>query len=96
MSALIMALSGLEFASIAAWYEKPPHYFRQMKQIVIGVDGYNQSITGDVSMTVTCAASDCHHIPLVILVRRTMSNNGIDDRKGIRQRKGDRGGLFSS
>lgn len=32
----------------------------------IGVDGYNQSVTGEVTMTVTCAASDFHHVPLVI------------------------------
>ena len=37
-----------------------------MHNRAIGIDGYNQSITGDVAMTVTCAASDCHHVPLVI------------------------------
>ena len=39
---------------------------RIVKGSAIGVDGYNTAITGAVSMTVTCAASDCHHIPLVI------------------------------
>lgn len=84
----LLALSGLEFASIAAWYEKPPHYFKLMNRIVIGVDGYNQSITGDVSRMVPCAATDCDHIPLVIVKRRTMSNDGTNDRKGIKQKKG--------
>lgn len=49
-------------------YVKQPHVFCKMKsKIIIGVDGYNQSITGEVTMTVTCAASDCHHVPLVIV-----------------------------
>lgn len=39
------------------------------RQTVIGIDGYNQSVTGDVAMTVTCAASDCHHVSLVIITR---------------------------
>ena len=44
---------------------------RKSKTIkVIGVDGFNQSITGEVAMTVTCAASDCHHVPLVIETKR--------------------------
>ena len=37
----------------------------------IGVDGYNQSITGDKAMPLTSAASDAHHVPLVL--------NGVAD-----------------
>lgn len=52
----------------SAVYDKQPHFFCEWKmgRVAIGVDGYNQSISGDVAMTVTCAASDCHHVPLVI------------------------------
>lgn len=36
------------------------------RNVAIGVDGYNQTLTGNVSMTVTCSASDFHHVPCVI------------------------------
>lgn len=32
----------------------------------VGVDMYNQTLTGDVSMTLTAKNSDCHHVPCVI------------------------------
>ena len=38
---------------------------------VIGVDVYNMTTTGGVTMTISGAASDSHHIPTVI-IRRTM------------------------
>lgn len=31
-----------------------------------GVDAYNQSVTGDKSMTVTAKSTDAHHVPCVI------------------------------
>lgn len=53
-----------------------------MAKEVIGVDGYNQTLTGDVTMTVTCAASDCHHIPLVITkIRRKSKGNESNKRR---------------
>lgn len=52
-----------------------------MNRRVIGVDGYNQTITGDVTMTVTCAASDCHHVPLVITKARKTKENEPDKRR---------------
>ena len=33
---------------------------------IVGIDGYNKTISGDVSMTVTAKRSDPHHVPLVI------------------------------
>ena len=33
--------------------------------VVHGLDVYNQALTGDKSMTLTCAATDSHHIPCV-------------------------------
>ena len=32
-----------------------------------GFDAYNQALTGDKSMTVTCASTDAHHVPCVVL-----------------------------
>ena len=52
---------------------------RMFVKSIIGVDGYNQSLTGDVSMCVTCAASDCHHVPMVIV--RKGKNDGKSERK---------------
>lgn len=44
----------------------------------IGVDGYNQTLTGEVTMTVTCSASDFHHVPLCIMWRnREMNRLGV-------------------
>ena len=34
--------------------------------LAVGVDMYNQTLTGDVSMTLTAKNSDCHHVPCVI------------------------------
>ena len=48
--------------------------------IAIGVDGYNTSITGDVTMTVTCAASDFHHVPLVITQTKPKSKTNENKR----------------
>lgn len=31
--------------------------------VAIGIDGYNQSVTGDVSKTMTTISSDYHHVP---------------------------------
>ena len=36
------------------------------RRVAIVDDGYNQTVTGNVSMTVTCSASDFHHVPCVI------------------------------
>lgn len=36
----------------------------------IGIDGYNQTITGEVSMTLRSKVADNEHIPLVIQARR--------------------------
>ena len=52
----------------------------------IGVDGYNSSITGDVSPTVTCSASDFHHVPVVIEKKKRVANadykrRGEEDRR---------------
>ena len=33
---------------------------------VAGIDAYNQSVTGDVSMSMTAKSSDAHHVPCVI------------------------------
>ena len=38
-----------------------------MKSEITGVDVYNMTITGGVSMTISGAASDSHHIPTVII-----------------------------
>ena len=35
------------------------------KSVTVGIDGYNASITGNKSMTLTGAASDSHHIPSI-------------------------------
>ena len=54
-----------------------------------GVDMYNQSITGDVTMSITGAATDSHHIPCVIKgngpcisVDEKMGNTYIGDNVG--------------
>ena len=54
------------------------------RRVVIGIDAYNQSISGDIAMTVTCSASDCHHVPLVIVRKVGNGEVGID---GFRRRK---------
>lgn len=51
----------------------------------LGVDGYNQSITGAVAMTVTCAASDCHHVPLVITIKKKRPFREQKKYKGYRK-----------
>ena len=42
------------------------------RAVIQGVDSFNQSLTGDVSMSVTSSASDYHHVPCVLrhIVRR--------------------------
>ena len=41
---------------------------------VIGVDVYNMTTTGGVTMTISGAASDSHHIPTVI-IRKEVAND---------------------
>jgi len=40
---------------------------RNDQSVALGVDGFNQTPTGDVSKTVVSGASDYHHVPLVAL-----------------------------
>lgn len=47
--------------------------------LVAGVDGYNQSVTGEVAMTVTSKRADPHHVPCAIMKR---SCNGKERRGG--------------
>lgn len=56
------------------------------RRVVIGIDGYNQSISGDVAMTVTCSASDCHHVPLVVVRKVGNGEVGIE---GSSEKEGD-------
>jgi DNA (cytosine-5)-methyltransferase 1 len=56
---------------------------------VEGFDGYNHVLTGDKVNTLTCAASDSHHVPCVVMDRSAF-NQGINanvklgiDEKGI-------------
>ena len=49
-----------------------------MDEECIGVDMYNLTLTGDVSMTLTGAASDSHHVPCVIAFDRAAYNQGED------------------
>ena len=56
---------------------------------VTGFDGYNHVLTGDKVNTLTCAASDSHHVPCVVMDRSAF-NQGINakfdigiDEKGI-------------
>lgn len=37
---------------------------------VIGADMYNQRLTGKIAMTVSCSATDSHHVPCVVLFRK--------------------------
>jgi site-specific DNA-cytosine methylase len=45
--------------------------------IVQGIDGYNQTLTGDKTMSVTGAASDIHHVPGVVY---SVENHPADSR----------------
>ena len=55
--------------------------------IAIGVDGYNQSKTGDVSKTISSAASDYHHVPCAAIPINSMVI-GKDIKEGDRQTTG--------
>ena len=39
--------------------------------LVLGLDLYNHSVTGEVSMTLCGVRPDCHKIPCVLIGRRT-------------------------
>lgn len=41
----------------------------ESRDSVIGADMYNSILTGDVSMTVCAAGSDCHKVPCVITMK---------------------------
>ena len=56
---------------------------------VIGVDGYNGSITGEVSMTLTGQRIGVQNIPVVIITRgrsREMVQRGVEDVKKDRSK----------
>jgi len=40
----------------------------------IGFDVFNMSVTGGVSMTVTCSATDYDHVPVVFVDENTDTN----------------------
>lgn len=40
------------------------------EKVVIGIDAYNQSVTGGVTKALTNIATDCDHIPLVLIVEK--------------------------
>lgn len=48
-----------------------------LERSVIGVDLYNQNITGDVSKTLSAIASDADHVPCIILDARGNGNGEI-------------------
>jgi hypothetical protein len=50
-----------------------------MENEPIGLDLYNQTITGGVTMTISGAASDSHHIPCVLIkeVRNERETDGL-------------------
>ena len=50
--------------------------------VAIGVDGYNQSQTGDVSKTISSAASDYHHVPCVAIPINSMVIDAVVDMMG--------------
>jgi hypothetical protein len=39
----------------------------EVHAVCYGLDLYNQTLTGGVSMTVTAKNSDCHHVPCVLI-----------------------------
>ena len=41
----------------------------------VGLDSYNQMLTGGVAMTLTAKRSDFHHVPCVVVI-----NDGEDER----------------
>lgn len=41
-------------------------YCKAGKYTIIGVDGYNQSVTGNIAKTLTSINSDYHHVPCVL------------------------------
>lgn len=67
-----------------------------MNRKVIGIDGYNQKITGEVSKTVTCAASDSDHIPLVIVYCKIRSEDENENRESSRVRESENGSILYS
>ena len=44
------------------------------EKVVIGIDAYNQSVTGGVSKPLTHIATDSDHIPLVLVVEYEYNN----------------------
>ena len=50
--------------------------------VIEGLDVYNQSLTGDKTMTLTCRATDSHHIPCVVMDRSAF-NQGINAKYDI-------------
>lgn len=54
---------------------------------VVGVDGYNSTVTGDVSMTVTCAASDFHHVPCCITKKTKKTHTRKKEEDGTHERR---------
>lgn len=43
--------------------------------LILGLDLYNHSVTGEVSMTLCGVRPDCHKIPCVLIERK---NDGVD------------------
>lgn len=48
--------------------------------VVVGYDGYNQTLTGDKTMSITGAASDIHHVPGVVY---SAENHPADSRVNL-------------
>lgn len=77
--------SSLGFApmAVSGTKSRPPYVMEMKIKEVIGIDGYNQTVTGNVSRTITCAATDCDHVPLVI-IRHEKSESRTRSGKGNR------------
>lgn len=58
-------------------WSKPRPNADSLERSVIGVDLYNQNITGDVSKTLSAIASDADHVPCIILDARGNGNGEI-------------------
>jgi len=50
------------------------------ERLVIGIDAYNQSVTGGVSKALTHIATDNDHIPLVLIVEKEDGRNSVYNR----------------
>ena len=59
------------------YWSKPRPNADSLERSVIGVDLYNQNITGDVSKTLSAIASDADHVPCIILDARGNGNGEI-------------------